>query len=284
MQETQVGSLGREDPLEKEMANHSSILAWRIPWAEGAGGLQSIGSQTIRHNWASEHPHTLSQNAVVQLLSRVQLFAIPWTAAHQASLSITISRGFPKFMFITSVMLSSHLILWCPLLLQPSIFPSIRDFSNESSVHIRWLKYWSFSFSINPSSEYSELTSLKIDWFDLLTTQETFRSLLYHHSSKSSILWHSAFFTVQLSQPCMTTVKTLALTIWTFVSWVMSLIFNTVSKFVITFLPRGNHLISWLQSSSILILEPKERKSITAATFSPFIFHEVTGPDAMILV
>jgi len=218
MQETQVWSLGQEDPLEKEMANHSSILAWRIPWTEDARGLQSIGSQRLRH----EHPHTLSQTVVaVQSPSHVQLFAIPWTAAHQASLSITISRSFPKFMFIASMMPSSHLILWCPLLLQPSIFPSIRDFYNESSVHIRWPKYWSFSFSISPSSEYSGLISLKIDWFDL-AVQGTFRSFFQHHSLKSSILWHSAFFTVQLSQLYLTTGKTIVLTIWTFVGRAMS--------------------------------------------------------------
>ena len=124
----------------------------------------------------------------------------PWTAARQTSLSLTIYQSLSKFMIITSVMLSSRLILWCPLLLLPSIFPSIRDFSSESSVHIRWPKYWNFSFSISPSSEYSGLISLKIDWFDLLAVRGTFRSLLQHHSSKSSILWHSAFFTVQLSQ------------------------------------------------------------------------------------
>ena len=124
----------------------------------------------------------------------------PWTAARQASLSFTISRSLPKFTFIASVISSSHLNLWCPLLLLPSIFPSIRDFSNESSVHIRWPKYWSFSFSINPSSEHSGLVSLKIVWFDLLAVHGTFRSLLQHQSSKASILWHPAFFTVQLSQ------------------------------------------------------------------------------------
>ena len=132
-------------------------------------------------------------------------------------------------------MLSSHLILWRPLLLLPSIFPSIRDFSNESSVHIRWPKYWSFSFSASPSSEYSGLISLKIDWFHLLAVQETFRSLLQHHSSKASILWCSAFFIVQLSQSYVTTGKTTALTIQTFVGRVMSLLFNTLSRFVIDF-------------------------------------------------
>ena len=138
----------------------------------------------------------------------------PWTAARQASLSLTVSRSLPRFLFIALVMLSNHLILWLPLLL-PSIFPSIRVFSKESSVHIRWPKDWNFSFSISPSSEYSGLISLKIDWFDLLALQMIVRSLLQHHSSKASILWHSAFVIVQLSQPYMITGKTIALTIWT---------------------------------------------------------------------
>ena len=178
---------------------------------------------------------------VVQSPSHVQLFVTPWTAARQASISLTISWHLPKFIFIALVMASSHLIIWCPLLLLPSIFPSIRDFSNESSVHIRWPKYWSFSFSISPSSEYSGLISLKIDWFDLLAVQGTFRSLLQHYSSKASILWHSAFFTVQLLQLYVTAGKTIVLTIWTFVGGVMSLLFNTLSRFVIAFLARSNH-------------------------------------------
>ena len=168
--------------------------------------------------------------------NRVQVFASPWTAAHQSSLSFTISWSLPKFMFTALVMLSSHLILWYLLLLLPSIFPSIRDFSSDSSVHIRWPKYWSFSFSISPSSEYSGLISLKIDWFDLLAVQGTFRSLLQHHSSKASILWHSAFFMVQFSQLYVTTGKTIPSTIQTFVGRVMSLLFNTLSRFVIAFM------------------------------------------------
>ena len=172
---------------------------------------------------------------------------------------------FAKFIFLALVMPSSRLILWCPLLLQSSIFPSIRDFSNESSVHIRWPKDWSFNFSLSPSSEYSGLISLKIDWFDL---QGTFRSLLQHHSLKISVLWCSAFFTVQLSQPYVTTGKTIALTILTFVGRVMSLLFNTLSRFVIAFLPRSNHLlISWLHSPSAVTLEPKKRNSITTPPF-----------------
>ena len=148
----------------------------------------------------------------VQSLSCVLLFATPCTAARQASLSITNSRSPPKPMSIESVMPSNHLILSRSLLLLPSIFPSIRVFSNESAFHIRWPKYWSFSFSISPSNEYSGLISLRIDWFDLLALQGTLKSLLQHHSSKASILWHSAFFMVQLSHPYMTTDKTIALT------------------------------------------------------------------------
>ena len=172
---------------------------------------------------------------------------------------------------------SSHLIFWCPLLLLPSIFPSIRDFYNESSVFIRWPKDWSFSFSISPSSKYSGFTSLKIDWFDLLADQGTFRSILQDHCLETSILWHSTFFTVQLSQLYMTTGKTIALTIWTLVGRVMSLLFNTLSRFVSAFLPRSNHLlILWLQSLSMVILEPKKRKSVTTSTFSPSICHDLS--------
>ena len=166
----------------------------------------------------------------VQSLSRVQLFVTPWTAACQASLSITNSQSLPKLMSIESVMPSSHLIFCCPLLLLPSIFPSIRVFSDESALHIRWPKYWSFSFSISPSNEHSQLISFRIDWFDLLVVQGTLKSLLQHHSSKESMLWHSAFFIVQLSHPYMTTGKTIALTRWTFVGKVMSLLFNMLSS------------------------------------------------------
>ena len=171
----------------------------------------------------------------VQSPSRVWLFVTPWTAARQASPSLTISQSLPKFMFIASVMPSSHLILWCPLLLLPLIIPIIRDFSNESAVHIRWPKYWSFSFSISSSSEYSVLISLKIDWFDLFAVQGTLKSLLQHHSLKASILWCSAFFMVQLSPLYMTTGKTIALTLRTFIGR-MFLLFNTLSRFV---LPRS---------------------------------------------
>ena len=162
----------------------------------------------------------------VQSLSRVQLFVTPRTAARQASLSITNSRSLLKLMSIVSVMPSNHLILCCSLFLLPSIFPSIRVFSNESVLHIRQPKDWSFSFSISPSSEYSGLISFRIDWLDLLAVQGTLKSLLQHHSSKASILQCSAFFTVQLSHSYMTTGKTTALTRWTFVGKVISLLFN----------------------------------------------------------
>ena len=163
-------------------------------------------------------------------------------------------------MSIESVMPSNHLILCHPLLLLPSIFPSIRVFSNESALHIRWPKYWSFSFNISPSNEYSGLISFRMDWLDLLAVQRTFKSLLQHHSSKASILQCSAFFTVQLSHPSMTTGKTTALTRNTFAGKVMSLLLNILSRLVITFLPRSRRLlISWLQSPSAVILEPKKQ-------------------------
>ena len=173
---------------------------------------------------------------VIQALSHVRLFATPWTTAHQASLSITISRSLLKLVSIELVMPTNHLILCRPLLLLPSSFPSNRVFSNESVLHIRWPKYWSFSFSISPSYEYSGLISFSIDWFDLLAVQSTLKSLLQNYSSKASILWRSAFFNVQLSHPYTTTGKTIALTIWTFVGKVMSLLFNRLSRLVITFL------------------------------------------------
>ena len=161
-----------------------------------------------------------------------------WPAAHQASLSISNFRSLLKFMSTESVMPSNHLILCCPLLLPPSIFPSIRVFSSESILHIRWPKYWSFSFSVSPSNEYSELISFRMDWLDLLAVQGTLKSLLQHHSSKASILRHSAFFMVQLSHSYMTTRKAIALTKRTFVGKLMSLLFNKLSRLVITFLSK----------------------------------------------
>ena len=181
---------------------------------------------------------------------------------------------------------SSHLILCRLLLLLPSVFPSIRVFSNESALCIRWPKYWSFTFNIRPFNEHPGLISLRMDWLvDLLAVQATLKSLLQHHSSKASILQRSAFFVVQLSHPYMTTGKTTALTQQTFVDKVMSLLFNMLSRLVITFFPRNKRLlISLLQSPSAVILEPPKIKSVTVSTVSPSICHEVMGPDAMILV
>ena len=170
------------------MATYTSILAWRIPWLEEAGRPQFSSVQSVSH---------------------VRLFATPWTAARQASLSITNSQSLLKLMSIESVMPSNYLILCCPPLLPPSIFPSIRVFSNESALRIRWWKYWSFSFNISPSNEYSGLISFRMDWFDLLAIQRTLKSLLQHQISKASILQHSAFFIVQLSHPYLTTGKKL---------------------------------------------------------------------------
>ena len=184
----------------------------------------------------------------------------PWSAACQASLSITNSQSFLKLMSFELVMPSNHLNLWHPLLILPSIFPSIRVFSSESILHIfRWPKYWSISFSISSSNQYSGLISCRINWFNLFAVQATLRSLLQHHSSKTSILQCSAFFIVQLLHLYMTTGKTIALTRWAFVSKVMSLLFNMLSRLVITFLPRSKCLlIPWLQPPSIVILEPKK--------------------------
>ena len=188
-------------------------------------------------------------------------------------------------MSIESVVPSNHLVLCCPRLLLPSIFPSIRVFSNESVLHIRWPKYWSFSFSISPSSEYSGLIFFRIDWLDLLTVQGTLKSPLQPHSSKASILQCSAFFIVQLSYPYMTTGKTIASTRRAFTGKVMSLLFNMLSRLVITFLLRSKRfLISWLQSPSAVILEPPKIKFVTVSTVSPSICHELMEPDAMIFV
>ena len=276
-QETWVWSLGWEDPLEKKMATHSSILAWRIPRTEEPGRLWSMRSQRVRHNWASRMPcsllkfqpsitpqsycfhklissqlqslHYLQSKVLyllfssVQSLSRVWLFATPWTAAHQASLSITSSRTPPKPMSIESVMPFNHLILCHPFLFLPSVFPSIRVFSNESVLPIRWPKYWSFSFSISPSNEHPGLISFRMDWLDLLAVQGTPKSLLQHHSSEASVLWSSAFFMVQLSHPYMTTGRSIASTRRTFVGGVMSLLFNMLSRLAIASLWRSSRLL-----------------------------------------
>ena len=187
---------------------------------------------------------------------------------------------------------SCPLSQWChptisschPLFLLPLISPSIRVFSNESALLIRWPEYWNFSFSISPSNEHSGLISFKMDWLDLLAVQGTLKSLLQHHSTKASILWHSAFFIVQLLHPYMTTGKTIALTRQTSVNKIISLLFNTLSRFLIVFLPRRKCLlIIWLQSPSAVILEPKKVKSVTVSTISPSICHEVMGPDISFL-
>ena len=267
------------------MATNSSILAWRIPWTEEPGVLQPMGSQRVRHDWANStftftlHICWLWKSAQSLVISPILVlfylyqwtgffcvfpyfFVIScccssvaqscptlWPAACQASLSFTISQSLIKLKSIKSVMPYNHLIFCHPLLLLPSIFPSIRVFSNESALPIRWSKYWSFSFRISLSSEYSGLISFKIDWFDFLADQGTLKRFLQHHYSKASILWCSAFFMAQLSHPYITTGKTIALTRWTFVGKVMSLLFNMLSRLAIVFLPRSKHLlISWLQS------------------------------------
>ena len=218
-------------------------------------------------NTSTNTERMLRQFSSVPSLSHVRLFTSPGIAARQASLSITNSQSSPKLMSIESVMPPSHLILCCPLLLLPPIPPSIRVFSNESTLYMRWPKYWSFSFSISPSNEHPGLISFRMDWLDLLAVQGALKSLLQHHSSNASILRRSAFFIVQLSHPYMTTGKTIALTRRTFVGKVLSLLLNMLSRLVITFLPGSKHLlISWLQSPSAVILEPKKMKSDTVST------------------
>ena len=232
---------------------HSSML----------GASPSTPASKREGNWeycSPGAPTALQKTAPVQLssvhsVSCVWCFVTPWTAACQASLSITYSRSSLKLTSVESVMPSSHLILCRPLLLLPPIPPSIRVFSNESTLRMRWPKYWSFSFSIIPSKEHPGLISFRMDWVDLLAVQGTLKSLLQHHSSKASILQCSAFFTVQLSHPYMITGKTIALTRRIFVGKVMSLLLNMLSRLVITFLPRSKcFLISRLQSPSAVIL------------------------------
>ena len=211
-----------------------------------------INSQELK-GWTMAH----SSFSSVQSLSRVRLFATPWIATCQSSLSITNSWSLFRLTSIESVMPSSHLILGRPFLLLPPIPPSIRVFSNESTLRMRWPKYWSFSFSIIPCKEIARLISFRMDWLDLLAVQGTLKSLLQHHSSNASIVWRSAFFTVQLSHLYMTTGKTIALTRRTLVSKVMSLLLNILSRLLKTFLPRSKRLlISWLQSPSAVVLEP----------------------------
>ena len=229
-------------------------------------GMTAVLISQCRQKWEHQAVHVeqiqfLSiQFSSVQSLSRVWLcdpmdHSTPVLPVHHHFQSL------PKLMSIESVMPSNHLILCSPILLLPSIFPSIRIFSNESALHIRWPNYWSFSFSISPSNEHSGLISFRMDWLDHLPVQRTLKSLLQHHSSKALILWCSAFFIGQLSHPYMTTGKTIALTRWTFISKVMSLLFNMLSRLVIAFLPRRKCLlISGLQSPSAVILEPPKNK------------------------
>ena len=226
---------------------------------------------------------TTSTTFVVQSPSCIRLFATPQTVAHETSPSFTISQSLLKLMSIEPVMPSNHLVLCRPFLFLPSIFPSSRVFSSESALHIRWPKHWSFSFSISPSNEHPGLISFRMDWLDLLAVQGILKSLPQHHSLKVSVLWHSAFFIVQLSHPYMTTGKTIALTIWSCEGKVMSLLFNMPSRFVIVFLPRSKCLlISWLQSLSAVIWEPKKIGCHCFHCLS--ICHEVMESDAMILV
>ena len=231
-----------------------------------------MGSQRVGHNWATEMNWYLS----VQLLSHVRLYDLvdcrtPGLPVHHQF------PGFTQTMSIESVMPCNHLILCHPLLLPPSVFPSIRVFSNESVLCIRWPEYWSFSFSISTSNEYSGLISFRMDWLGLLAVHGAVKSLLQHHSSKASILRRSAFFIVQLSHPYMNTGKTIALTRWTFAGKVTSLLLNMLSRIVIVFLSRSKSLlISWLQSPSAVILEPKKIKSVPVSTVSPSICHDRT--------
>ena len=225
------------------------------------------------------------QFSSVRSLSRVQLFVTPWITARQASLSISNSWSSLKLTSIESVMPSSHFILCHPLLLLPPIPPSIRVFSNESTLRMKWPKYWSFSFSIIPSKEIPGLISFRMDWFDFLAVQGTLKNLLQHHSSKASVLWCWAFFIVQLSHLYMTTEKTIALTRWTFVAKIMSLSFNMLSSLVITFLPRNKCLLIFKAAvTACSDFGAQNIKCLTISIVSTSIYHEVMGPDAMILV
>ena len=263
----------------------TKVVISKYLWSEWRNEWMNVGSQPIKvveSLWVCIHTPLWKMGILyafssIQSLSHVQLFATPWTAGHQASLSITDSWSLPILMSIESVMPSNHLLLYHPLLLPLSIFPSIRVFSNELVLHIRWPKYWSFSFSISPSNEYLGLISFRMDWLDLLAVQGTLKSLLQQHSSKASTLQCSAFFIVQLSHSYMTTGKTIALTRWTFVGKVMSLLFNMLPRFIITFLPRSKRLlISWLQPPSAVLLEPPKIKSVTVSIVFPSILFEFT--------
>ena len=232
------------------------------------GGWQNLTAIHKNCSWQTKNKGECPQHykksfksfSSVQSISYVWLSATPWTAARQASPSITNSQSLLKLVSIELMMSSNHLILCHPLLLSPSILPSTRVFSYESVLRIRWPKYWSFSFRISPFNEYSGLISFRMDWLDLLAVQGTIKSLLQHHSSKASNLLCWVFFIVQLSHPYTTTGKTIALTRWIFVGKVMSLLFNILSRLVIAFVPRSKRpLVSWLQSASAVILEPPQK-------------------------
>ena len=249
----------RSDLSEDKFSSVQSVSRVRLFVTAWTAARQA--SLSIPNSWSSSRPMSIElvmpsnhlilcrrshlsgdEFSSVQSLSHVQLLATPWTAACQASLSITNSWSLPRLMSIELVMPSNYLILCHPLPLLPSIFPSIRVFSNESALCIKWPKYWSFSFNISPSNEHPGLISFRMDWLDLLAVQGTLKSLLQHHSSEASILQRSAFFMVQLSHPYMTTGKTIALTRQTFVDKVMSLLFNMLSRLIITLLPRSKCL------------------------------------------
>ena len=252
-------------PLRRRQWQPSPVLLpGKSPWMEEPGGLQSTGSHRVGHDWATSLSLSYIGEGNGNPL-RCSCLETPrdggaWWAAYGVAQSWTWLKRLSSSsssVSIESVMPSNHLVLCRPILFLPSIPPSIRVFSNESALRVRWPKCWSFSFSLNPSSEYSGLVSFRVDWLDLLAVQGTLKSLVQHHSSKASILWCSALFIVQLSHPYMTIGKIIALTRWTFVGKVMSLLFNMLSRLVISFLPRSKHLlISWLQSPSAVFLEP----------------------------
>ena len=257
-----------------------------IKWDGNAIGLFLIKDMVFKYFWEMQKLTKYQFSSVQFSCSNMSDFLWPHESQHtRPPCPSPTPRVYSKLMSIESVMPSSHLILCCPLLLLPPIPPSIRVFSNESTLRIRWPKYWSFSFNISPCNEHPGLVSFRMDWSDLLAVQRTLKSCLQRHSSKASILWCSAFFTVQLWHPYMTTGKTIALIRRNFVGKVMSLLFNMLSRLVITFLPRSKCLlISWLQSQSPVILEPPKIMSDTVSTVSPSISHEVMGLDAMNLV
>ena len=282
----QVWTLVWEDPLEREMKTHSSILAWEMPWTEELGRLQSMGSQKVgQHNLATKQQQTWQSN---------QFSSVAQSCLTLCDLMDCNTSGFPVHHQLLELA-QTHVYRVGDAIqpshpLSPPSPPAFNLSQHQglfqwSALRIRWSKYWSFSFSISPSNEYSGLISFTMDWLDLLALQGTLKSLLQHHSSKASILQRSASFTVQLSHPYITTRKTIALTRWTFVGKVISLLFNMLSRLVIAFLPRSKQLlISWLQSPSAVILEAKKIKSVSVSTVSPSICHEVMGLDAMILI